>query len=177
MPISKSGSTINETEAAQLKRSLSTDVHPTDDFAICDAKDPLKQIQFACSGLTTNTTATITAQASGTFTLPAAGGTLSGQNKVLQYAAPTTGATVVVAAGTEHLVLNPAGDIAELTITLPTTPADGTIVRVSTTQAVTDALTIDDGAASTVGAPATLTDNSFFALIYRATGTTWYRAG
>lgn len=176
MPLTKSGDTVTYTAGANMDRAAATDVHDSSSFAVCDAKDPLKQVAFACSGLTTNTTATITAQASGTFTLPATGGTLSGQNKVLQYSAPLTGATVTIAAGTEHLVLNPAADIAELTVALPTTPADGTTVRVSSSQAVTT-LTVTDGAASSVGAPTAMTDNSFWSMIYREADTTWYRCG
>ncbi len=177
MPITKSGSTLVYTAGQNMDRAAATDVHDAGSFAVCDSLDPLKQVKFDSSALTTNTAATITAQASGTFTLPATGGTLRGQNAVLQYSAPATGASITVAVGTEHLIVNPAADIADLTIVLPVNPADGTVVRVTTIQAVTNALTIDDGAASTVGAPATLVDNGSFALIYRATGTTWYRCG
>ena len=176
MPITKSGTTVTYTAGQNMDRAAATDVHDSSSFAICDANDPLKQVKVSCSGLTTNTTATISFPASGTYTFPAIAGTLGGQAKVLQYAAPETGATVTVAASTERLVLNPADDIAELTIALPTTPADGWEVRVSSTQAVTT-LTITDGAASGVGYPTAMTDNSFFSLIYRETDTTWYRNG
>lgn len=175
MPITSSNGVVTYTAGQNMDRAAATDVHDSASFAICDAKDPLKQVQFSCSSLTGGTPATLTFPASGTYTLPAAG-YLSGQAKALQYAAPATGANVTIAAGIERLVLNPAADIAELTITLPVAPADGTEVRVSSTQAVTT-LTIADGDASTVGGPSAMTDNTFFSLIYRATGTTWYRNG
>lgn len=176
MPIVKTANVVTYSTGHDNDRTALTDVHPSDNFAVCDAKDPLKQVAFDCSGLTTNTTATISAPASGTYTLPPVAGTLSGAAQVLQYAAPATGATVTVAAATQSLVLNPAADISELTIALPTTPADGKLVRVSSAQAVTT-LTITDGAASGVGYPTAMTDNSFFALIYREADTTWYRHG
>lgn len=174
MPITSSNGVVTYTAGQNMDRAQATDVHDSASFAICDAKDPLKQVQFSCSALTAGTPATLSIPASGTYTFPAAAGTLSAQNKVLQYAAPETGATVTIAAGTEVLVCKPAGALDELTIALPTTPADGTKVSAVSTQNVTT-LTISDGAASTVGGPSALTANAGFSLIYRLADTTWYR--
>jgi hypothetical protein len=174
MPITITDGVVSESEATQLKRTLKTDVHPSSDFAICDAKQPLKQLQFSLSGMTDNTTATLSVPASGTYALPATAGTLGGQNKVLQYAAPETAANVTIAAGTEVLVLKPAGTLDELTITLPVTPLDGTTVTFVSSQIVTS-LTVADGAASQVGGPTALSANVVVRMIYRLADTTWYR--
>ena len=59
---------------------------------------------------------------------------LSGTNGLLQsydYQAPATGFSYTFAAGTQTLILNPAGTLAAGTITMPAAPADGMTIRFS----------------------------------------------
>jgi hypothetical protein len=67
MPITKPSSTILYTEGHDNDRTLKTDVHPADTFAICDAKDPLKQLQFDLSSMTAGTTSTVKLTTTGFF--------------------------------------------------------------------------------------------------------------
>ncbi|OXJ04661.1 hypothetical protein CFB48_07940 [Burkholderia sp. AU33647] len=112
------------------------------------------------------------------------GGALSGTtltntaqqiDKAYTYTAPASGATVAIASGTQTAVIDPAGTLAALTITLPACSSayDGSIARFSSTQTIT-ALTL--GAASgSVAAPATsLAAGAGHGYLCRGTNTTWY---
>ena len=81
----------------------------------------------------------------------------------------------VTVAGT-WLILTPVAAYAAGTITLPffDDVEGGQIVLVNCSQAVT-ALTVDGNGATVIGAPTTLTANSFFTLRYRADTLAWYR--
>lgn len=62
-----------------------------------------------------------------------------------QYTTPTTGATITVnSGGCINLVVDPAGTLATLTITLPASPSDGDVIDIMCTQIVT-ALTMNGG--------------------------------
>jgi hypothetical protein len=93
-----------------------------------------------------------------------------------QFAAPTTGQTVVVATGDSWLVLTPAGTLAALTVTLPADRTDGETVLVNTSQTLT-ALTVGGAGTTVNGAPTTLAANGFFEMRYTATLNAWYRTG
>lgn len=94
---------------------------------------------------------------------------------IKQYATPTTGQTVTVNSnGYVKLVINPAGSLLALTITLPASPTDGDIVTIGTSQAVTT-LTMNGG--TIVGGLATLSIASFATYVYNSDSTTWYRMG
>lgn len=101
-------------------------------------------------------------------------------NKVTQYSAPLTGATVQVtdSSSSAWLILTPAGTIAALTIKLPlsTTAIDKQEILVNSTQIVT-ALTIDANGGSVIGAPSAFTANGFFTLRFDGVMDTWYRVG
>lgn len=99
----------------------------------------------------------------------------------MQYAAPLTGTTVAVAAGTTNMVLDPAGTIATLTLTLPAASLlqDGQILRISSSQTVT-ALTVTPGSGTTVSnTPTAITISATgpygYEFVYRAANTKWYR--
>jgi hypothetical protein len=101
---------------------------------------------------------------------------LSGTNGLLQsydYQVLTTGFSYTFAAGTQVLVINPAGTLATGTITMPAAPADGMTITFSSSQIIT-ALTIAGNGASIVSAVTTLPAGGGATYIYRATGTTWY---
>jgi hypothetical protein len=104
---------------------------------------------------------------------------LSGTNGLLQsydYQAPTTGFSYTFAAGTQVLVLNPAGTLATGTITMPAAPVDGMTITFSSSQQIT-ALTMAGNGATLVGAVNSLGAEQAVSYVYRATGTTWYPLG
>lgn len=111
---------------------------------------------------------------------------LSSVGFATQYASPNVSGFAVAVnpptAGTPMwLLLTPTGAFANLTISLPV-GVDGQEVLVSTTQAVTVALTVTGalvGAANQPvnGAPATLVAGGFFRLKFDGVNGSWYRVG
>jgi hypothetical protein len=103
---------------------------------------------------------------------------LSGTNGLLQsydYQVLTTGFTYTFAAGTQVLVINPAGTLATGTITMPASPADGMTIRFSSIQIIT-ALTVSANTGQSIAAAVTtLAAGGGAAYIYRLANTTWYR--
>lgn len=104
---------------------------------------------------------------------------LDGTNGLLQqydYQAPTTGFSYTFAAGTQVLVMNPAGTLATGTITMPSSPADGMTITFSSTEQIT-ALTLSGNTGQTIGGTQVtlLPANSAVQFIYRLSTTTWYR--
>lgn len=101
-------------------------------------------------------------------------------NKITQYAAPLTGATLQVSdtQNSVWLILTPAGTLANLTLKLPlvSNVIDRTEVLVNSTQILTS-LAFDANGASIVGAPSTLAANGFFRLRFDIVMQTWYRVG
>lgn len=101
-------------------------------------------------------------------------------NKITQYSAPLTGATVQVTDNQNSvwLILTPAGTIATLTLKLPLSSnvLDRTEILVNSTQIVTT-LSFDANGASILGAPTTLAANGFFRLRFDTVMQTWYRVG
>lgn len=93
-------------------------------------------------------------------------------NQSVQYVVPLTGNTVAVSSSTTQLILEPAGTLATLTVTLPASPSNGQTVSLSSTAAIT-ALTLNGG--TIVGAVTTLAANAFAAYCFQ--GTKWYRVG
>lgn len=97
------------------------------------------------------------------------------------FATPVTGATIAATAKTSNIVVNPAGTIAALTVTLPaaSTLTEGQVLRVGSSQAIT-AITFTGGTGTSVvaGVPAVVTGGGGVALIYHAsnaTNGTWFR--
>jgi len=101
---------------------------------------------------------------------------LSGTNGLLQsydYQVPTTGFSYTFAAGTQVLVMNPAGTLATGTITMPAAPVDGMTITVESTQQVT-ALTMSGNGGTVVGPAVQLIPNQPLSWVYRLANTTWY---
>jgi hypothetical protein len=101
---------------------------------------------------------------------------LNGTNGLIQaydYQVLTTGFSYTFAAGTQVLVINPAGTLATGTITMPAAPSDGMTITVESTQQVT-ALTMSGNGGTIVGAATQLIPNQPLSWVYRSTGTTWY---
>jgi hypothetical protein len=86
------------------------------------------------------------------------------------YSAPLTGATVAMSTTTSNNIINPAGTLAALTVTLPATPVDGQVCRILFTQAVT-ALTMTG---VTPGLSAAVAGTTY-TLRYRTASATWFR--
>lgn len=102
---------------------------------------------------------------------------ISGTNGLLQsydYQVLTTGFTYTFAAGTQVLVINPAGTLATGTITMPASPADGMTITVESTQQVTAVTVSANTGQSIVGAAVQLIPNQPLSWVYRLTNTTWY---
>jgi hypothetical protein len=101
---------------------------------------------------------------------------ISGTNGLLQsydYQVLTTGFSYTFAAGTQVLVINPAGTLATGTITMPASPADGMTITVESTQQVT-ALTMSGNGGTIVGTAVQLIPNQPLSWVYRLSNTTWY---
>ena len=74
-------------------------------------------------------------------------------------AVPLAASTVVVPANVSSVLLRPAGTLASLTVQLPATVPDGTIMRIVSSTTLT-ALTVSAaGGATVTGGPASLTAN------------------
>ncbi len=90
---------------------------------------------------------------------------------------PVTLGTVVMGAGTQRLIINPAGTLAVLTVTLPSSPVNGQLAAISFTQAITS-LTINAPGGATVVAPLTAAAiDTSIRFIYQASSTSWFPAG
>jgi len=101
---------------------------------------------------------------------------ISGTNGLLQaydYQAPTTGFSYTFAAGTQVLIIEPAGTLATGTVTMPASPADGMTITVESTQQVT-ALTMSGNGGTVVGPAVQLIPNQPLSWVYRASNTSWY---
>lgn len=102
---------------------------------------------------------------------------ISGTNGLLQsydYQVLTTGFTYTFAAGTQVLVINPAGTLATGTITMPAAPVDGMTITFSSSQQIT-ALTLNGNTGQSInGAVTFLPAKTAVAYVYRATGATWW---
>jgi hypothetical protein len=101
---------------------------------------------------------------------------ISGTNGLLQsydYQVLTTGFSYTFAAGTQVLVINPAGTLATGTITMPASPADGMTITVESTQQVT-ALTMSGNGGTVVGPAVQLIPNQPLSWVYRTSNTSWY---
>jgi hypothetical protein len=103
---------------------------------------------------------------------------IDGTNGVIQaydFQALATGFTYTFAAGTQTLVINPAGTLATGTITMPAAPADGMVITFSSSQIIT-ALTVSaNSGQSIVSAVTTLAAGGGAKYIYCLANTTWYR--
>lgn len=94
---------------------------------------------------------------------------------VVQYSAPTTGSTITVgSSGHVKLLINPAGTLLALTVTLPASPQDGDIVSIGSSQIVTG-LTMNGG--TIIGGLTSLAVATFASFIFSSTANSWFRIG
>ncbi|MEX0848906.1 MAG: hypothetical protein WD055_01655 [Candidatus Dependentiae bacterium] len=93
----------------------------------------------------------------------------------IQLETPASGDTVLISDETDMLILNPAGVLATLTITLPSENIDnGQTVTIASDMEIT-AVTLNGGTIN--GAITTLAANGFAQYIYELSTDTWYRIG
>jgi hypothetical protein len=97
------------------------------------------------------------------------------------YNAPLTGASITVPANVNNVILDPAANIAALTLVLPAASSliDGQLLRVSSSASIAT-LTITPGTGTTVSQSPTAITTSVtgaygFSLIYDQAKTKWYR--
>lgn len=93
---------------------------------------------------------------------------------VVQYIVPTSGQTIVMPNGMSALVLQPAGLLASLTVTLPSAPIDGQRIVITSTAAIT-ILTVNGG--TIYGGLSSFTLNGYERFIYSASLGGWSRSG
>jgi len=102
---------------------------------------------------------------------------INGTNGLIQaydYQVLTTGFSYTFAAGTQVLVINPAGTLATGTITMPAAPSDGMTITFSSTKIIT-ALTVNANSGQTINNNVTtLSAGQSAAYIYRAASTAWF---
>jgi len=92
---------------------------------------------------------------------------------------PLTGTSVVIPNNVSNYLITPAGTIAALTVTMPSAPTDGQVVRISSSQTVT-ALTLNGASGQTISnAPTAITISTTatygYEFIYKASSKIWYR--
>ena len=93
-----------------------------------------------------------------------------------QYGANTTGFSTTIASNVSRLILDPAGTLANGTVTLPSANVDATVVTISSTQTIT-ALQVLPNAGTTLvpSANITLTGGTGVSYFYHAAETKWYK--
>lgn len=94
-------------------------------------------------------------------------------SNAVQYAVPTTGQTVT-SDGSPMLLIDPAGTLVALTVTLPASPVDKQRWAMATSQAITT-LTISGG--TIVGTLTTMPLAGYADFIYNTTSAKWFRVG
>jgi hypothetical protein len=92
----------------------------------------------------------------------------------IQYAAPSSGATVTVAPDKSTLIIDNASLLATLTVTLPGGPIDGQRVTIVSGAGVT-ALTVNGGTIK--GLITALSINGYARFVYSASANAWFRSG
>lgn len=167
MPITKTANVITYTAKTDRWSSGITGVYSDSDFAISDELDPTKQLKFEASGITTNTSITLTP--------PASSGTvgLKGDAGTLQYATPTAGQTVTITTA-DTLIMEPAGTLATLTVAFPAA-SDGKQVTIASTQIITTLTLTANGSDAFVTTLAAFVAGGF--ATFTARSTKWYRTG
>lgn len=93
----------------------------------------------------------------------------------LTYNVPIAGFSLTIGAGVQQLVLNPAGVLANGTVTMPAAPTNGFVVTISSTQVVT-ALTLSPNSGQTIATATTaLAAGVAVRYIYVSSVTKWFK--
>jgi hypothetical protein len=86
---------------------------------------------------------------------------------------PATGASITIGAGVRRLLLNPAGTLATLTVTMPAAPIKGQLITVSCSQIVTSLTFSANAGQSILNAPSAFTAGQKVDYCYDLATTTW----
>jgi hypothetical protein len=108
------------------------------------------------------------------------GGVVAATNVITEsysYQTPTTGSTLTLAQGYRNVIIDPAGTLSSLTITMPIGVYDGQKLTIASSQIVTT-VTHNAGSGQTLkGGLTTLAANGFATWMYKQSNTSWYRVG
>ncbi len=91
------------------------------------------------------------------------------------YNVPVTGFSITITNGVQYLILDPAGNLASGTVTLPSAPADGQLIVIVCQKNVSGFTTTPNAGQSIVNAITSLSGGIGVSYMYRASNTTWYR--
>jgi hypothetical protein len=96
-------------------------------------------------------------------------------DQAFNYQAPATGATITLADDDAHVIIDPAGTLAALTVKMCPNPFNGQFLNVVSSKAITT-LTVSPNTGQTIGsgAPTALAAGQGFSAFYREANTTWY---
>lgn len=95
-----------------------------------------------------------------------------------QYSAPVTGFNTTITAGNERVIFNPAGTLANGTITLPSGNVNATTVTVSSTQTITAFQTLPSTGTTLIpSANVTLAAGTSVTYFYDHSEASWYKIG
>ena len=97
-------------------------------------------------------------------------------DKAYGYYTPISTDTITMPANQQRAVIDPAGTIAALTVTLPPSPVDGQIAGLACSQIVTVLTLNAPGGASVVAAVTSFAVDGNYRYLYRAATTSWYPA-
>ena len=95
------------------------------------------------------------------------------------YVVPTAGQSLAIPNNVNTYLMDPAGVLGTLTLTMPSAPTDGFILRIASSQTIT-ALTLNGNAGQTIAqAPTALTVSTTgpygYEFIFNAATAKWYR--
>ena len=95
-------------------------------------------------------------------------------HKGVQLVVGVSAATTIMSSIVPGLVLTGSGGISGYTVTLPSTPIDGQVIFISTTQAIAATFLLSGGTVSPT-APTSLTAGQSLRYVYNIGNTTWYQ--
>ena len=126
--------------------------------------------QIPINDVTSNRTRAMTVQQLADYILSNSGG-----KKVLNFV-PISGSSIVLDSGTNDVFLDPAGTIAAFTITFPSGSANGQVLTIYSTAAITS-LTLNAAAGQTLRATTSaMAANSSVKYCFSVQNKAWYRA-
>lgn len=114
MAIRNVGGVITETPIEDADRLYRTGVIRDDSFAVCDEKDPTKQVQFDATPLQTNSTVVLKTGASTgtvTITLPSVDTTLGSGGDTFNVIQPDTGTSPTATGSSTLTITSPDGSV------------------------------------------------------------------
>lgn len=100
---------------------------------------------------------------------------LNGLLRVFDFQTTTTGFSYTLPSGYTGVVFTPAATLASGTVTMPSSPSDGMVVTIASTQVITALSLAGNTGQSIVNAITTLLAGGAASFVYRASNSTWYK--